>query len=59
MVKYSPETLEKNPKRKPFGFVVVNPTRICSCSVDLQEPMKSYFMMESDRKLTPISTNNQ
>jgi hypothetical protein len=55
MVIYSPEIFDENPRRKPFGLVVVNPTRIFSAMVDLQLPMKSYFMMDSGRMFTPIS----
>lgn len=55
MVRYSPEIFDENPRRKPFGLVVVNPTRIFSAMVDLQLPMKSYLMMDSGRMFTPIS----
>lgn len=55
MVKYSPVMLEKNPRRKPLGLVVVNPTRMFSAIVDRHEPMKSYLMMELGRMFTPIS----
>lgn len=57
MVRYSPEIFDENPRRKPFGFVVVNPTRIFSAMVDLQLPMKSYLIMDSGRILTPISVD--
>ena len=55
IVKYSPEIFDENPRRKPFGLVVVKPTRIFSAIVDLQLPMKSYLMMDSGLMLTPIS----
>lgn len=55
IVKYSPEIFEAKPKRKPFGFVVVKPTRIVSAIVERHEPKKSYLIDELDRKLTPIS----
>lgn len=54
---YSPDILENNPKRKPFGFVVVKPTRIFSLIVDLQLPIKSYLIIELGRMFTPISEN--
>lgn len=49
--------LELNPRRKPFWFVVVKPTRIFSAIVERHEPRKSYLMIESDLKFTPISEN--
>lgn len=55
IVIYSPEIFDENPRRKPFGLVVVNPTRIFSDIVDLQLPIKSYLMIDSGRMLTPIS----
>lgn len=55
MVRYSPVMLEKNPRRKPLGLVVVKPTLMFSAIVDRQEPMKSYLMMELGRIFTPIS----
>lgn len=57
MVKYSPEMFDEKPSRKPCGFVVVKPTRILSAIVDLHEPKKSYLTDELDRRLTPISKN--
>jgi hypothetical protein len=56
---YSPEIFDENPRRKPFGLVVVNPTRIFSAMVDLQLPMKSYLMMDSGLMLTPISVKHR
>jgi hypothetical protein len=55
IVIYSPEIFDENPRRKPFGLVVVKPTRIFSAMVDLQLPMKSYLIMDSGLMLTPIS----
>jgi hypothetical protein len=59
IVIYSPDIFEENPRRKPFGLVVVKPTRIFSAMVDLQLPMKSYLMMDSGLMLTPISVEQR
>lgn len=59
IVIYSPEIFDENPRRKPFGLVVVNPTRIFSDMVDLQLPIKSYLIIDSGRMLTPISVENR
>lgn len=48
--------LELKPSKNPFWFVVVKPTRIFSAIVERHDPKKSYLMIESDRKLTPISS---
>lgn len=47
--------LEEKPSKKPWGFVVVKPTRMLSAMVERQEPKKSYLTEELDRRLTPIS----
>lgn len=59
MVKYSPVMLEENPNRKPFGFVVVKPTRMLSAIVERHEPKKSYLTIELERRLTPISAHGE
>lgn len=56
MVRYSPDMLDEKPSRKPCGFVVVKPTRMLSAIVERQDPKKSYFTKELERRLTPIST---
>lgn len=55
IVRYSPEIFDENPSKKPFGFVVVKPTRIFSAIVERQLPKKSYLIEELDRIFTPIS----
>lgn len=57
IVKYSPDMFDENPNKKPCGLVVVKPTRIFSAMVDRQLPKKSYLTEELERKLTPISEN--
>jgi len=59
IVIYSPDIFDENPRRKPFGLVVVKPTRIFSAMVDLQLPMKSYLIMDSGLMLTPISVEQR
>jgi len=59
IVIYSPDIFDENPRRKPFGLVVVKPTRIFSDMVDLQLPMKSYLIMDSGLMLTPISVEEK
>lgn len=57
IVKYSPEIFDEKPTRKPFGLVVVKPTRMLSEIVDRHEPRKSYLTNDDERILTPISGN--
>lgn len=55
IVIYSPLIFENSPRRKPFGWVVVKPTRIYSFKVDLHEPGNSYRIIELSFMVTPIS----